>query len=86
MPDGSYREIIREPLDSPFSHCVHAGGIKTSRVVRSTCADCGATFVGWPPGLCSACAQKAYDTTEPVPMSEKRIQEIVDYAVSKEHS
>lgn len=27
MPDGSYVEVIREPLDANFSHCVHAGGI-----------------------------------------------------------
>lgn len=30
MPDGTYREVIREPLDCPFSHCVHAGGIRNA--------------------------------------------------------
>ncbi len=25
---GREIEIIREPLDSPFSHCIHDGGIK----------------------------------------------------------
>lgn len=28
MPDGTYREVIREHLDGCFSHCVHAGGIR----------------------------------------------------------
>ncbi len=28
MPDGTYREIIREHLDGPFSHCAHAGAIR----------------------------------------------------------
>ena len=27
MPDGTYREVIRERADGPISHCVHAGGI-----------------------------------------------------------
>ncbi len=37
-------------------------------------------------GLCPLTpeeAQKAYDEAEPVPMSEERIQEIVDYAVGR---
>lgn len=35
MPDGSYREVIREHADGSFSHCVHATGIrKAEEVVR----------------------------------------------------
>ncbi len=32
MPDGKYREVIREPLDGPFSHCVHACGIRKGQI------------------------------------------------------
>lgn len=32
MPDGTYREVIREPLDCPFSHCVHASGIASKQI------------------------------------------------------
>jgi hypothetical protein len=34
MPDGSYREVVREHIDGNFSHCVHAGGIKAAPVTR----------------------------------------------------
>ncbi len=34
MPDGSYREIIREHIDGNFSHCVHAGGIERCPTIR----------------------------------------------------
>lgn len=36
MPDGSYKEVIREHLDGPFSHCVHAGGIAKAEVLKET--------------------------------------------------
>jgi len=34
MPDGTYREVIREHIDGPFSHCVHAGGIAKADVAQ----------------------------------------------------
>ena len=34
MPDGTYREVIREDIDGPFSHCVHAGGIRRATTER----------------------------------------------------
>jgi hypothetical protein len=34
MPDGTYREVIREHLDGPFSHCVHAEGIRRAATVE----------------------------------------------------
>ncbi len=38
MPDGTYREVIREHLDGPFSHCVHSGGIKAAPTVERKAA------------------------------------------------
>lgn len=34
MPDGTYREVIRERAEGPISHCVHAGGIRKGKVSR----------------------------------------------------
>ncbi len=33
MPDGTYREVIRERIEGPISHCVHATGIKNAETV-----------------------------------------------------
>lgn len=34
MPNGTYKEVIREKIDGNFSHCCHANGIRESKVVR----------------------------------------------------
>lgn len=54
-----------------------------------TCRECGkltpnlpypANDVDW----CNECIQRALDAAESVPLTEERIQEIVDYATGKE--
>ncbi len=32
MPDSTYREVLREPLDGPFSHRVRAEQIRKAQV------------------------------------------------------